>query len=74
MKKGFTLLEMLIVMALLVTLMGIVFKLHDIAGDSEDKSCTILRMQRLENCLAGYHAAFGSYPPVQLHASRNIST
>ena len=74
MKKGFTLLEMLIVMALLVTLMGIVFKLHGIAGDSEDKSCTILRMQRLENCLAGYHAAFGSYPPVQLHASRNIST
>ena len=74
MKKGFTLLEMLIVMALLVTLMGIVYKLHGIAGDSEDKSCTILRMQRLENCLAGYHAAFGNYPPVQLHGSRDIST
>ena len=74
MKKAFTLLEVLIAMAILVILMTITFKIADIAGDAEDKSCTILRMQRLENCLSGYYAAFGSYPPVRLHGSRDIST
>ncbi|MBR7180258.1 MAG: type II secretion system protein [Kiritimatiellae bacterium] len=74
MKKAFTLLEVLIVMAILVILMTIAFSLGAISGDAEDKSCTILRMQRLENCLSGYYAAFGSYPPVKLHGSRNIST
>lgn len=28
-------------------------------------------MQKIENCLSGYYAAFGSYPPVKLHGSRN---
>jgi prepilin-type N-terminal cleavage/methylation domain-containing protein len=73
-KKGFTLLEVVIVMALLVILMTITFTLMNIAGDAEDKSCTILRMQRLENCLSGYYAAFGSYPPVKLHGSSSINT
>jgi hypothetical protein len=29
-------------------------------------------MQCLENCLSGYYAAFGTYPPVPLQGSRDI--
>ena len=72
MKKAFTLVELLVVIVVIVTLMAIVFRLGEIGGDSERRALTITRMQRLENCLSGYYAAFGSYPPVKLHGSRNI--
>ena len=71
-KRGFTLIELLITIAVLATLMGIVFKLLGIGGDSQARAITISRMHRLENCLSGYNAAFGCYPPVALHASRDI--
>lgn len=72
MKKGFTLIELLIVVVVLVTLMTMVFRLGNIGDESERRSVTIQRMQRLENALSGYYAAFGMYPPVSVHGSRNI--
>ena len=72
MKKGFTLVEMLIVVTVLITLMGMVFRLGSLGGDSTRRNVTISRLQRVENCLSGYYAAFGSYPPVKLHGTRNI--
>lgn len=72
MKKGFTLIELLVVIAILGTLMAMVFKIGNIGGESEKRSVTIQRMQRLENALSGYYAAFGMYPPVRVHGSRNI--
>ena len=72
MKKAFTLIEMMIVVAVLVVLMTITFKLSGLGQDSERRTRTVVRMQRLENCLSGYHAAFGSYPPVKLHGNRDI--
>ncbi len=72
MKRAFTLIEMLIVVVVLVTLMSIAFKLSSIGGNEEARIKTITRLQRLENCLSGYNTAFGSYPPVKLHASRDI--
>lgn len=72
MKKGFTLIELLIVIAVLVTLMGMVFKLSGAGGENSRRVETIARLQKLENCLSGYFAAFGSYPPVRLHGSRSI--
>jgi len=69
MKRGFTLIEMLIVIVILATLMGMVFRLASIGSDSDRKTKTIVRIQRLENCLSGYYAAFGSYPPVKRHGS-----
>lgn len=72
MKKGFTLVELLIVVVVLVTLMSMVFRLGNIGGESEKRAITIDRMQRLENALSGYYAAFGMYPPVPLHGSRDI--
>jgi len=72
MKRGFTLVELMIVAVVLVTLMAIVFRIAGITGPYEARARTIKRMQCLENCLSGYYAAFGSYPPVKLHGSRDI--
>lgn len=72
MKRAFTLLELLIVIAVLVILMGLVFRLTSAGGDAQKRTETVMRMQRLENCLSGYYAAFGNYPPVKLHGSRDI--
>lgn len=72
MKKGFTLVELLIVVVILVTLMSMVFRIGNIGSESEKRSVTIQRIQRLENALSGFYAAFGMYPPVKIHASRNI--
>jgi prepilin-type N-terminal cleavage/methylation domain-containing protein len=72
-KSGFTLIELLIVTVVVVSLMAIVFRLTGIAGSASKQERTIARMQRLENCLSGYYAVFGSYPPVPLQgASRDI--
>jgi len=71
MKKAFTLVELLVVVVVLVILMTMVFKLSSVGGDSAAVSTTVDRMHRLENALSGYYAAFGTYPPVKLHSSRN---
>lgn len=71
MKKAFTLVELLIVVVVIVTLMSMVFRLSSIGADQSARNMAVSRLQRLENCLSGYYAAFGSYPPVQLHGSRN---
>jgi len=69
MKRAFTLVELLIVVAVMVILMGLVFKLGSTGADSSRRSRTLARMQRVENCLSGYNAAFGSYPPVKNHGA-----
>jgi prepilin-type N-terminal cleavage/methylation domain-containing protein len=71
MKKAFTLVELLIVVLVLVILMSVAFRLSSIGDSSESRQRTIVIMQKIENCLSGYYAAFGSYPPVKLHGSRN---
>ena len=72
MKKGFTLVEMLVVVVVIVTLMTMTFRLSSIGDDTKLRNRTIDRLNRVENCLSGYYAAFGSYPQVALHGSRNI--
>lgn len=72
MKRAFTLIEMMIVVAVIAILTGILFRLMGVGEDAEKRNITVARMQRLENCLSGYYAAFGSYPPVELEGrSRN---
>ena len=72
MKRAFTLVEIMVVVAVLVILMSIVFRLSNVGADTEKRTRTVVRLQRLENCLSGYQAAFGSYPPVKLHGTRDI--
>ena len=71
MKKGFTLVELMIVVVVLVALMSITFRLSSISSNQTNRSETVAKLQKLENCLSGYYAAYGSYPPVRLHGSRN---
>ncbi len=72
-KNGFTLIELLIVTVVIVTLMGVVFRLAGVGGDNKARAITIDRMQRIENALSGYYAAYGCYPPVPLQGrSRSI--
>ena len=74
-KSGFTLIELLIVTVVIVTLMGLVFRLAGSGGESWARAETISRLQKLSNALSGYYAAFGSYPPVPLQGrSRDINT
>ena len=63
MKRGFTLVELMIVIAVLVTLMAITFRITNTVADTESRTMTITRMQRLENALSGFHAAFGATRP-----------
>ena len=72
MKRAFTLIELMIVIAVMAVLMGIVYRLTSAGTDTHKRTVTIMRMQKLENCLSGYYAAFGSYPPVKLHGTRDI--
>ena len=74
MKKAFTLVELLVVVVVITTLLLITVRLSSIGDDASSRNTTIARMERLENALSGYFAAFGSYPPVELHASRNVYT
>ena len=73
MRRAFTLVELMIVVAVLAALMAIVFRLAGVTGSQEARAQTIKRMQAVENCLSGYYAAFGSYPPVKVHGSRSIN-
>ncbi|MBR4652655.1 MAG: prepilin-type N-terminal cleavage/methylation domain-containing protein [Kiritimatiellae bacterium] len=72
MKKGFTLIELLVVVVVIATLMGLVFRLAGVGGNQKNRNITITRMQKLEFALSGYYAAFGTYPPVPLHGTRDI--
>ena len=63
--QAFTLVEMMVVVALIAVLVGIVFKLMSAAGEKNKQSVTVTRLERLQNALSGYYAEYGSYPPVQ---------
>lgn len=67
--KGFTLIEMMVVIALIGILIGGVFRLIGLAGDNAKEAETTDRLQRLENALSGFYAEYGTYPPVPRHGS-----
>ena len=73
MRRGFTLIELLVVVVVIVTLMAVTFRLGGAGSESTARARTVNRMQRLENCLSGYYAAYGSYPPVGMHGSRDYT-
>lgn len=70
--RGFTLVELLVTVLVMVILMGVSFRLMHGGDDAVARSRTHDRLQRLQNCLSGYRAAFGHYPAVPLHGVRDI--
>ena len=71
-RKAFTLVELMVVITVIAILMATAFKLAGMGGDQSRRSTTVKRIQCMHNALSGYYAAFGSYPPVKLHAAQNI--
>lgn len=65
-RKAFTLIELMVAVVVIAILMSIVFRLSGTGSDSQKRNLTASRLQRLENCLSGYYAAFGSYPQVPM--------
>lgn len=72
MKKAFTLVELLVVVVVIAILMAVSFRIMGVGEEETSRSLTVRRLHALETCISGYFAAFGSYPPVRLHGSRNI--
>ena len=72
-KYGFTLIELMIVIAIIGILMGATFKLMQVAADSKARAVTIARMERLQNALSGYYSAYGMYPAVPLYGNPDPS-
>lgn len=68
-ESAFTLIELMIVVALVGVLIAGVFKLVGAVGKSNQRATTIQRLQKLENAISGFYAEYGSYPPVPRHAS-----
>jgi len=71
--RGFTVIELMVVTLIIAILMSIAFKISGIGDQGDRRNRTIERIQKLENCLSGYYAVYGMYPPVPLQGvSRNI--
>jgi prepilin-type N-terminal cleavage/methylation domain-containing protein len=64
-RQAFTLVEMMIVVAIIAVLIGGVFRMMSAAGEKNKESTTVTRIERLQNALSGYYAEYGSYPPVK---------
>jgi len=71
--NGFTLIELMIVIAIIGILMGATFKLIGIAADAKARAITTRRLECLQNALSGYYAAYGMYPAVQPYQNPNLN-
>lgn len=72
MRRAFTLIEVMVVTVVISILLAISVKIIGIGDVSSRRNTTISRLQRMENALSGYFAAFGSYPPVATLYSHNV--
>lgn len=71
--RGFTIIELMVVTLIIAILMSVAFKISGIGDYADNKNRTIARLQKLENCLSGYYAVYGMYPPVPFQGvSRSI--
>ncbi|MFA7684007.1 MAG: type II secretion system protein [Syntrophales bacterium] len=66
---AFTLIELMVVIAVIGILIAGVFRLVSAAGTGNKKAETIARLERVQNALSGFYAEFGTYPPVPQHGS-----
>lgn len=66
-RRGFTLIELMIVIAIIGVLIAVTFKLFGAATESKRRAVTTARLQRLENALSGYYSAYGAYPSVPFY-------
>ena len=70
-KQAFTLIELMIVVSVITILMLATFQLFRAAAHSKKVAETKARLERIQNALSGYFAAYGQYPPVPFYADLN---
>lgn len=63
-RRGFTLIEMLVVLLIIAILSGMVFALMGLVGPAGDKADTVRRVEMLANAIEEFRAEYGKYPPV----------
>ena len=61
---GFTLIEIMVVILVIILLAGMVFKLMGVVGAKNEEANTKAVLQKLANALEEYRAIYGKYPPV----------
>jgi len=66
--RAFTLIEMLVVIAIILIMSGIVLKTTGLVLRSMAKSKAQHDLQQIQNALNEYHAEYGNYPPVDFLA------
>jgi len=63
-RSAFTLIELLIVIAIILILSGISLKIMSMVGNKTGIAKTTVTLEQVKNALAAYYATYGSYPPV----------
>jgi len=61
---GFTLVEMLVVIVIILVLMGVVFKMTRPSASKQAEAETVAKLERLKAVLEEFYAEYGQYPPV----------
>lgn len=70
-KAGFTLIEMLVVIVIIIVLAGLVFRMSRPAGDVALRAQCVSEIELMKALIEEYHSEFGSYPPVKEN-SKNL--
>lgn len=70
-KHAFTLIELMFVLLIIGILMSGVFMLMSVAAKHNDIARTKARIQKVQNAISGFYAAYGTYPPVELYNGTN---
>lgn len=68
-RQAFTLIELMVVVAIIAIMIGAVFQLVSTVGQYNKKAETVSRMQRIQNAISGFYAEYGYYPPVPRYTS-----
>ncbi len=68
-RRGFTMIEMMVVIVIIAILAGLVFKLMQPASQRMSKSVTVARLERLKAAIEEFYADYGQYPPVPYYGN-----
>lgn len=68
-KRGFTLVEMLVVTLIIVLLAGMVFRLVGLVGRNNSRNTTRATLERTAAALEEFKSIYGKYPPVELYST-----
>jgi len=69
-RQGFTLIEMLVVVLIIVLLAGLVFRMVGAIGKGNDIAETRATIEKVSHALEEFKAIYGKYPPVPFYLGR----